>query len=132
VYCDADAGAMELHKLLCAAFDVDLPVTITFDYPTVDAISRIIASALAAEPVNVSASAANLTSTGIAQLQYTVINPQSPPSSSYITATVKRLVAEVLGGEDRIGEGTPLVEAGIDSFSEAVGCADWMTRCRSL
>lgn len=114
---------MELNKLLCVAFDADFPVTLTFDYPTVNALSRFIAAA--AKPDNLRASAAHPAER--AQMQQTPPNVQPAPPSSNIVAIVKRLVVEVLGREDRIDDGIPLVEAGIDSFSEAAGFAGWMT-----
>ena len=37
-------GAVELRAALSAAFGVELPATLTFDYPTISALSRYLAT----------------------------------------------------------------------------------------
>lgn len=44
-------GAVELRTTLQAAFAVDLPATLTFDYPTIAALAKFIASQLSTTSV---------------------------------------------------------------------------------
>lgn len=53
IICDsavASAGAVELRNAVTAKFGVELPATVTFDYPTVAALAGFVASRIAADP----------------------------------------------------------------------------------
>ncbi len=43
-------GAVELRTSLCAAFSLDLPATVVFDYPTVTSLASFIASQVDVHP----------------------------------------------------------------------------------
>lgn len=42
-------GAVELRNTVAAKFGVELPATVTFDYPTLDALAQFVASKVAPE-----------------------------------------------------------------------------------
>ena len=45
-------GAVELRSSLGNAFGIDLPATLTFDYPSIAALSKFLASQVAVQPTS--------------------------------------------------------------------------------
>ena len=97
-------SAVELRNSLQARFSVDMPATVTFDYPTVAALAAYISTHLA---------------TSAAQQHH---NPAaSPPRlgahpQGRLEAELEGIVADVLGAP--VPRGQPLMEAGLDSLGE--------------
>ena len=97
-------AAVELRNSLQAGFSIDLPATVTFDYPTVEALSMFIAKQLA--------DVAHQRSVGIAQAK----GAQSVPLGE-IAAQLQGLATEILGSG--VAPDQPLMEAGLDSLGKS-------------
>lgn len=113
------AGAMELRTSLDAAFGVDLPATAVFDYPTVRALTQLIAQ-LKQE----SSGYPIATESGTASDQHgfnTTVATSGPAFHSVVNA-INRLVQRVLGAGDAVDSEQPLMEAGLDSLSKCAFC----------
>lgn len=101
-------AAVELRDSLQAAFDVQLPATVIFDYPSIDALARHMAELLAeqgrAAASREPAGEARSTSNGVGQ------------TLASITATLQDITAGMLGWH--VPTDQPLMEAGLDSLGE--------------
>ncbi len=86
-------GAVELKNAVSTAFGLELPSTITFDYPTIDALAQYIAS----QTANNSTAAA----------------VQDPVAAAAVHRTLMDIAAGILGGD--VSSSQPLMEAGLDS-----------------
>lgn len=125
------AGVVQLRNELSSSFGVELPPTVTFDYPTPAALARFMAqhgqgagvpSAAAAPTAPLAEPAAAAQGPGAA--------PEAAPaarlSAEDVAASVATIVATVLGTEVAADE--PLMAAGLDSLGQSpslafTGCA---------
>lgn len=92
-------AAVELRNSLQTAFSVDLPITMTFDYPTVQALSGFLVARLA----ETQAAAAP-------PLQA----PAAGPSETDLQHDILLITRGLLGRDVEPSE--PLMEAGLDSL----------------
>jgi 3-oxoacyl-(acyl-carrier-protein) synthase/acyl carrier protein len=103
-------GAVELRTALNGAFSMELPATVTFDFPTVATLARFIA----AEAADVADAAAAAAPAGPAA----AISAAPAASAAVDAAAVERQVAaevrRMLGAD--VERGQPLMEAGMDSL----------------
>lgn len=88
-------GAVELKNAVSGAFGLELPSTVTFDYPTIDALAQYIAST--SQSVNTSA----------------VAGPALVQDPAAVHRTLMDIAAGILGGD--VASSQPLMEAGLDS-----------------
>jgi len=108
-------AAVELRTALTTSFAVDLPATVTFDFPTADALARFIASEVAE-----AAEAAALTIAPAPQPQESAGPPAAAaaaaagPSAAQVEAKVATEVRRMLGTS--VERSQPLMEAGMDSL----------------
>lgn len=91
-------GAVELKNAVSGAFGLELPSTVTFDYPTIDALAQYIASN--------SQSVTNSAAAG-------AVLVQDPAAAAAIHRTLMDIAAGILGGD--VTPSQPLMEAGLDS-----------------
>ena len=135
------AGAVQLRNELTTSFGVELPPTVTFDYPTPAALAKFIAAqtaptgaqlapagsgdadegtALPEEGADSDAEAAAAANTPApsapAPAPAAAAAAAARPSMQDIVSEVASIVATVLGGE--IGSDEPLMAAGLDSLGE--------------
>ena len=89
-------GAVELRKAVSAKFGVELPATVTFDYPTADALAGFIASKNGATPAHAS--------TMDAWAQPTMVSVPVPSTGA--------LVQQIADDLQAIVSGAPLVLCG--------------------
>jgi acyl carrier protein len=91
-------GAVELKNAVSGAFGLELPSTVTFDYPTIDALAQYIAST--------SQSVTSSAATGAALVQ-------DPAAAAAVHRTLMDIAAGILGGD--VAPSQPFIEAGLDS-----------------
>lgn len=104
-------GAVQLRNELMTAFGIDLPPTVTFDYPTPAALANWIAKSLP-----------NSSSSDVGgKEQYTQASwdtaPPPPPPADSIVREVASIVENILGTSVVTGE--PLMSSGLDSLGAA-------------
>ena len=92
-------AAVELRNSLQTAFSTDLPITMTFDYPTVQALSGLLAARLAETQV-----------AAAPPLETTAAGPTVSDLQHHIL-----LITRGLLGRD-VEPSEPLMEAGLDSL----------------
>ena len=100
-------AAVELRNSLQATFGLELPATVTFDHPSIEALARHIAASLAQQAPAAFEQAAATGGQPFAS---------SGPSQESILAELQGIVAGMLGAE--VAPDTPLMEAGLDSLGE--------------
>eukprot|EP00887_Chlorella_sp_A99_P003362 scaffold26.g3362.t1 len=119
-------GAVELRNAVASRFGVDLPATVTFDYPTASALSGLVHAQLAAAVAQ--APAADMSQSAAApRLQAgrrrlpraagASAGRAPRPQAEVLASTmqqVQSVVASVLGAE--VAPDQPLMEAGLDSL----------------
>jgi acyl carrier protein len=115
-------GAVEVRRSLAALSGLDLPATLVFDYPTVNAIATQLAAAMpqvAPDEVQQGAVAADGAVVSMqAQLARTVRPVQATsaaPSVAEVLMKVQSAVEGVLGRDD-IAPNAPLMATGLDSL----------------
>lgn len=97
------AGTVELRNSIGQKFQVDVPATLVFDYPTVTDIARYLAGRLAPGEALAAGGA----------------NKQQAPSrlhASEVLAQLQSIVADMLGSA--VASDLPLMQAGLDSLGE--------------
>ena len=95
-------SSVELRNALQARFDLDLPVTVMFDHPTVQALARFISSQLLEkEPAG-------------QELQ--VVRSSPAAALQDLVGELQGIVVGVLGNSVDVDE--PLMAAGVDSLGK--------------
>lgn len=108
------AGAMELRSSLCSLFDLELPGTAAFDFPTTNALTRIIVQTKQ-ELEN-----AGLLVQGPGQKIRNAHGHRGTHSLLNVSAVINTLVQRMLGGTEPMDEDKPLMDAGLDSLSKSL------------
>ena len=110
-------GAVELRTTLANSFGLDLPATITFDYPTTAALASFVASQTSPvlQPQSDDRGAAHFGMVGGYPLQPTDITLHNAPLDTHqVENELQQVVMGMLGSA--IGLDQPLMEAGLDSL----------------
>jgi acyl carrier protein len=105
-------AAVELRNSLQATFGLELPATVTFDHPSIEALAQHIAASLAQQAPSAFEQAPAASNQASAS---------SGVSHESILAELQGIVAGMLGAE--VAPDTPLMEAGLDSLCECTNCA---------
>lgn len=107
-------SAMELRTLLNEAFALDLPATVSFDYPNVAALSTYVDLEL--EEYNHAVSIdGHRGLTGANEIEHQQVLQVLTHETPWVAERVKRIVASTLGRNPPVDQ--PLMEAGMDSLS---------------
>lgn len=114
------AGAVEVRNELSRSLGLDLPATVLFDYPTIDALSSHLASLVDVQSSSSLPAPAPVGKHGAA--------PQAVVSSGSIEQQVMSAVHRVAGRD--AAPDTPLAAAGVDSLA-AVELRNELCRCVS-
>ncbi|KAK9803914.1 hypothetical protein WJX72_004698 [[Myrmecia] bisecta] len=101
-------GAVELRNAVQSRFGIDLPATITFDYPTIGTLAAFLA------PQLVAASQTRQDLDALAGSKNGQRTNAYSPDLAGIAAEIQSVVGSLLGGD--IGPDQPLMEAGLDSL----------------
>lgn len=110
-------GAVQLRNELSSSFGVELPPTVTFDYPTPAALARFIAGQAAGSPLHTVPAPEALAPSAASPPTAPEASPAAQaaaPSTADVTTAVASIVATVLGAEVALDE--PLMAAGLDSL----------------
>lgn len=113
------AGAVQLQNELSASFGLELPPTVTFDYPTPAALARFTAGQAANRPAGASPTTQRLPPADAvipAASEAATAGPAAARGAADVTAAVASIVATVLGAE--VAQDEPLMAAGLDSLGE--------------
>jgi hypothetical protein len=133
-------GSVELRKAVGTAFDIELPATVAFDYPTVASLSKFVASRLPAQQAPAGSSWSDdepaETTAGLARSRRMQPQrrrkPQRQPAQRATAAAQEAVVdavlavaAELLGGAP--SKDQPLMEVSScgDSLVGTQGCIRW-------
>ena len=95
------AGSVELKNAVSAQFGIELPATVTFDYPTVQAMAGYIAQQLQEAAGSVA---------GVAEASQQDVEA----AQQAVLAALLQTAAELIGAE--VAPDQPLMEAGLDSI----------------
>ena len=109
-------AAVELRNSLMSAFGLELPATVTFDHPSIEALAAFVRQQLAAQHQQQQA-------TGF---DGSMGSLNAPPAldTAAVQSEVATIVAGLLGA--KVEPDQPLMEAGLDSLGEAPA-----SRCRA-
>ena len=133
------AVAVQLRNELTSSFGVELPPTVTFDYPTPAALAQFIAQQAAPGSAPAAAAQMDVELAGQDALPAAEERPDRSsrpapaatavvggPSMQEVVAEVASIVGTVLGGD--IGTDEPLMAAGLDSLGAWCGWAQGRRR----
>ncbi len=97
-------AAVEMRKILQTHFSINLPVTVTFDYPTVKTLAEFIGKQMSK----------------VGEQFVPDVTGQPPTTLQELTASLQSIVTETLGVA--VAPDRPLMEAGLDSLGKCCPC----------